>query len=808
MMAPVPPGNLAEELDRLLVETDTSVRSLARQSGVSRRTLENWLSGRTLQPRRAEPLLRVAVALRLTRQETDRLLHAANQPKLNQLQQKGVALPRQLMTPERRADSLPRHNLPAATTPFVGRQAARRELAALLAQPDVRLVTVGGLGGSGKTRLALETTRQLVERFEHGVYFVPLDSAGDEAGFWSTIRGALNVPGDPTGSTQDLVENYLRNKELLLVLDDFEHLLPLAHVVRRLLEQTPRLTLLVTSRQALTLQAEHLYILDGLSWEEGVASPAYRLFIQTARRHVPDFAPSSAEIEAINQLCARVEGLPLALELTASWMNVLSPTAVLHRLDSDLLRSTVNTIDRAPRQKSLWHLFDYSWQMLSADEQEAAMRLAILRGTFLPEMAMALADRGPSLLQRLVQSSFVRRVDGNRLQIHPLVRQFLAEQAMETGLTRAMQEERFAEITLDWVARECGLLRETFEAIHYQRISAEWAHFERAWWLAVEQERTDLLESCLEILHYFESRGTWSQGIELFDETRHRLSYVSERMQARLDEATAIMLLRLFDIQTAINLARRSLKTLEELGVAEDDMAGTYARLVLHSARYVFIHRNFDDELATSIRQISNGRLDVLAGIASHIGYGIAAFGREEFAHALHHFHEILSTYGPDLYTVPVTRCFMGLAYQALEQESSAREQFRLGLEGGLQIGVYPAVVVATYELRLMESDDPTFEQVKETIEGLALQLGSRRAVGQIAIHNAIEYFNLGLFNRGRRLARIAMSMLWNEVDNAERNRNLAAVLKAYSAFGLARSAPRLVDMLAPKIELAEITGD
>ncbi len=808
MMASVRPRNLAEELDRLLVETDTSVRSLARQSGVSRRTLENWLSGRTLQPRRAEPLLRVAVALRLTRQETDRLLYAANQPRLNQLQQKGVALPRQLMTPERRADSLPRHNLPAATTPFVGRQTARRDLAALLAQPDVRLVTVGGLGGSGKTRLALETARQQVGRFEHGVYFVPLDSAGDEAGFWSTIRDALNVPGDPTSSTQDLVENYLRNKELLLMLDDFEHLLPLAHVVRRLLEQTPRLTLLVTSRQALTLQAEHLYILDGLSWEEGVASPAYRLFIQTARRHVPDFAPSSAEIEAINQLCARVEGLPLALELTASWMNVLSPTAVLHRLDSDLLRSTVNTIDRAPRQKSLWHLFDYSWQMLSADEQEAAMRLSILRGSFMPEAALDLIGKGPSLLQRLVQSSFVRRTDSNRLHIHPLVRQFLAEQAAETGLTRSLLEERFMEVTLAWAARQCGLLRETFEVTYYQRLSAEWAHFERAWWFAVDRGREELLELCLDIITYFEARGTWGQGITLFDDTLQRLPSVSRRMQARLDEAKAIMLLRLYELSDAVKLARRGLQAIEEIGIVGDNGAGIYARMVLYTAKYALSHRLFDDTVAAGLFKIAGGRFDIWAEMTTLHGYGIAAFNRGEFDVAIDCFQRTVDLHGATLYTVPACHCFVGFALQALDQNTAARERFQLALNKGLEINVYPPVVVATYELRRLAGDEPTLEQARASLEQLALSVGSRRAVAQVAVHVAVQYFNLGLFDRGRQLSRIGMGMLWNEVDNAERNRNLAAVLKAYSAFGLARSAPRLVDMLAPKIELAEITGD
>ncbi|MFN2140117.1 MAG: hypothetical protein ACK2U5_06535, partial [Candidatus Promineifilaceae bacterium] len=219
--------SFAEEFERVLIETDTSIRRLSRLSDIPRRTLENWLYGRSQRPRHVEPVLAIANALHLPAHDADRLLMSAGHPSLAELQRQKKSLPPELLedwqlAPDRlmgqkSASLSEQHNLPATTTSFLGRNGIREDLASLIRRPDLRLVTVTGLGGAGKTRLALETARSLVGFFDHGVYFVALDNVDDADGFWEAILEGLDIPSDGVNSAQQLVENYLQNKQILLL---------------------------------------------------------------------------------------------------------------------------------------------------------------------------------------------------------------------------------------------------------------------------------------------------------------------------------------------------------------------------------------------------------------------------------------------------------------------------------------------------------------------------------------------------------------------------------------------------------------
>lgn len=807
-------SNFAAEFERVLRESDTSVRRLARLSGVSRRTLENWRYGQTSRPRHVEPILQIARALDLSAAQTDRLLAAAGHPTLDRLRTRGWTcieellgswrLPPNTLHGQRSAALGVRHNLPAATTPFLGRKTMGEEVAGLLRKRELRLVTIGGLGGVGKTRLALETAHTLRSRYDHGVYFVPLDNIFDAPGFWAAIRDGLDIPAGGAAAVQGLVLDYLENKQILLLLDNFEHLLPLASEISLLLARTSRLTLLVTSRRALDLQAEQLYLLEGLSCTAGTESPAYALFLQTARRRLPGYEPTPENAADILALCRAVSGLPLALELAGTWIDLLSPRQILDRLQSDLRAVGHNGADRPPRQRSLWHLFDYSWQMLSAAEQKAAQHLSVLHGTFTTPMAMAIAGCTAADLKRLLQSAFVRQSTGTRLMIHPLVRQFLMETAAEERLDRESLEETFMDEVLHWASRESGLLRETLKSVHYRNLHAEWQHIERAWWLAAARGRSDLLESCWDLIVYFEVRATYLQGRALFEATRLQFPAEERRLQARIDEALAVFAARLLELPRSFQLAKRALQTYEDLGIdLEQDTAGKYAQVVLITGEYALNQAQASPRLKRALREVTQGYLATFSSLTLTMLDGVAASSEGNHGAALQAFEQARALSGQDAFTYPILCCFMGIMLRHLGREAQAHEQFASGLERGLALDIYPAVVAATYELRLLAGDDPTTEQCRAALERLALEMGSRRTVGHVAKAAAIQYLNLGDTACARQMTRIGVGMLWEEVNTAERAHLLSTVAQAYIAAGLIKKAPQLVSLLGPKMEQA-----
>ena len=226
--------------------------------------------------------------------------------------------------------SAPLHNLPVQSTSFVGRQTELAELTQLLNEPAVRLVTILGLGGTGKTRLALATATTQLDHFSHGVYFVSLAPLSEPEAIISAIAEAVDYPFQSDGrSPQQQVLDYLHQKQILLILDNFEHLLDGVELVTGILQIAPKVKILATSRERLQLRQEHRYPLHGLDVleqggpESGGVAAAVELFVQSARRVQPNFEVSARESPHLSRICHLVEGMPLALELAAVWVEVL-----------------------------------------------------------------------------------------------------------------------------------------------------------------------------------------------------------------------------------------------------------------------------------------------------------------------------------------------------------------------------------------------------------------------------------------------------------------------------------------------------
>jgi len=306
-------------------------------------------------------------------------------------------------------------NLPVPATPFLGRERELGEVGEALARSDVRLLTLTGAGGSGKTRLALQAAAEAADDYPQGVWWVPLAPVREPDEVVATAARALGTGGS--------LEDAVGDRRLLLLLDNFEHVIEAAPELTALLAKCPNLDVTVTSRERLQLDGEHVYPVPVLDRSE-----ARELFAARARAVRPDFEPNGS----LDELCASLDDLPLALELAAARTTVLSTEQLLSRLGArlDLLKGGR---DAEVRQQTLRATIEWSYDLLDPDEQRLFARLAVFRGACTLEAAEGICDADIDQLQSLVDKSLVRIRDEDRFWMLETIHEFAAERLCESG---------------------------------------------------------------------------------------------------------------------------------------------------------------------------------------------------------------------------------------------------------------------------------------------------------------------------------------------------------------------------------------
>jgi predicted ATPase/DNA-binding SARP family transcriptional activator len=341
------------------------------------------------------------------------------------------------------------HNLPTALTPFIGRTRALAEIRGRLAR-GARLLTLVGPGGMGKTRLALEVGRQELAAYPDGVVFVALAALQSPTALAATLVTTLATTlgvalqgGDP----RTTVVQFLQSRRLLLILDNFEHLLAgsneAVELVMALLQTAPLVQILVTSREHLQLRSEQLFQVQPLTiaaqatLAEAAANSAVRLFVQSAQAVQADFQLTAANLAAVLRICRLVQGMPLGLELAAAQVGVLSLPAIADAIAQSAAFLAVEWHDLPERQRSMRAVFAWSWQLLTAEEQRVLRQMSIFQGGFERMAAEAVTDATLPLLRHLCHKSLVQvqeKATGEvRYTLHELVRQFAAEELHAAG---------------------------------------------------------------------------------------------------------------------------------------------------------------------------------------------------------------------------------------------------------------------------------------------------------------------------------------------------------------------------------------
>jgi len=426
-------------------------------------------------------------------------------------------------------------NLPARTSALIGRERELAEVTAALREPGARLLTLTGPGGTGKTRLAVESARSLLGEFPDGVFAVDLSPLSDPALIASPAAQALGVVEPPAGSLADALARHLCGRRLLLLLDNFEHLLEGAPLVSALLAASAGLVVLATSRAPLRLSAEREYAVEPLEVpafmslpppDELARVPAVALFVERARQARPSFALTGGNAGAVAEVCRRLDGLPLAIELAAARVKILTPRAMLERLDHSLRLLTGGARDLPNRQQTMRGAIRWSYDLLGEAERAVLRRLAVFAGGCTLEAAEAVCG-GDVLdaLSSLVEKSLLRRRERGegeaRFTMLEVVREFALE-ALEAGgeaeEVRRLHAEFYAGLAEDAEPElRAGRSARSFETLEREhdnlRAAVEWG---------LGHQPETALRIVGAIYNFWFRRGYLSEGVKLTGQALER----------------------------------------------------------------------------------------------------------------------------------------------------------------------------------------------------------------------------------------------------------------------------------------------
>ncbi len=432
------------------------------------------------------------------------------------------------------------HNLPPQLTPFIGRHDELAEITRLLSDPACRLLTLTGPGGIGKTRLAIEAARTMFAPPLHAmgrgvgggdaIYFIPLQPLTSPDFIVPTIADAIGFQFYQGSDIKQQLLDFFRDKSMLLVLDNLEHLLDGVHLLSEILAAAPDVRILATSRERLNLLEEWVYEARQLNYPANEtetdieAYDAVQLFVQHARRIQADFALTALQKPAVIRICRLVGGMPLGIELAAAWVRALSCTAIAEEIarSMDILETPMRNVE--PRHRTMRAVVEPTWLRLSDNERAVYMKLSVFRGGFTREAAEYVAGATLRILSALVDKSLSRVDAGGRYHLHELLRQYAEEQLEISGEAEATRDCHM-NCYADFMSQRQTQIRGHRQLAVLDEIEADFNNIRVAWLRAIQQKNADALTGFLESLRSFcIMRGRFHEGEELFRRAQEQLA--------------------------------------------------------------------------------------------------------------------------------------------------------------------------------------------------------------------------------------------------------------------------------------------
>lgn len=508
------------------------------------------------------------------------------------------------------------HTLPIPPTPLLGRGAEVEAIETRLADPNCRLITILGPGGSGKTHLALAVGARLIKSqpplFADGLYFVPLNPLRTIDALPFTIAHHLGYQFHKDSPPLWQLLDYLASQKLLLILDNFEHLLASlssegaageTNLLTGILRAAPGIKLMVTSRVRLNLREEQLHPLSGIEFPAAEAEinlraesfPAVELFIQSVRRVSPNFAPDDAGLAAIVEICRQVRGLPLGILLAASWATTLSPAEIATRLASDAGEAETGLdlletgwADFPVRHRSLRRVFAYSWNLLAPRKRAALANLSIFRGSFSLQAAQQVGDARLHDLRSLVEHSLVQRAPSGRYEIHELLRQFARNELDNVAEVRDRHTAYYAARLEGWAAD----IKDERQMAAIEALDLEIDNARAAWDWAVAQGNLAIIDQTIDgLCSYYDWRYRLPEGLSACQALVERLKNPEPLMQisqVNRIRAKALTWQSVFDYAgESESLLRQSLAYLDDPATDQEEAQSERAFTLYHLARIV-----------------------------------------------------------------------------------------------------------------------------------------------------------------------------------------------------------------------------
>jgi predicted ATPase/transcriptional regulator with XRE-family HTH domain len=429
---------------------------------------------------------------------------------------------------------------PIPLTSLIGREQELRAILQQLQDPACRLLTLMGPGGVGKTRLAMEVAQGLQETFEFGASFVSLAGTNASEFIVPAIAESLGFAFSGTITLKEQLFNDLKEINILLILDNLEHLLDGIEVLDELLEAAPKVKLLTTSREQLNLRTEWTFEIQGLPVptasdpKDLETNSAVALFLQRTKQTKVDFRPTTADLGFIKHICQLVEGLPLGLELAATWVNTLSCEEIATEIERGLDFLKTSKRDLPQRHRSIIAVFDYSWKLLSAEEQNVLKKLSVFHGGFQRIAADQVAKAPLSVLSSLVSKSFIRRNDAQtgRFDQHELVRQYAARHLREDLRYETSARDRHSVYYLNLWSESEHQLKSAKQREILRELTTEIDNFRTAWDWAIHQKQfREVGASLRAFLILYDLRGWYPEGIERLEALIQALHSQSEHAE-------------------------------------------------------------------------------------------------------------------------------------------------------------------------------------------------------------------------------------------------------------------------------------
>ena len=474
------------------------------------------------------------------------------------------------------------HNLPPPKTSFIGRDEDLVNIANQLAREDCRLLTLHGMGGIGKSRLAIQAGNDQLRlgTFQDGICFVPLDALSLADLIPSSIAEAMGLELQGQDDTLSQVKRFIGEKHILLILDNYEHLTDAALLPSELLEACQNIKLIITSREVLNVEEEWVVTLKGLlfptpevSLEDAKHYEAVNLFVQRAKRAKSNFYLEEENYQTVIEICSLVEGAPLALELATIWIRAVPLKEIAKEIRQNL--STFNDAKRnvSTRHQSSHAVLEQSWRLLNEKERSVAKKLSVFRGGFTREAASFVAEAALPNLVSLVDKSLITLTTDARYEYHPMVNQFFQERLSEQPNDEHQAKSRHAEYAFDVLTKHC-LLGEN-SLTNLRLIETEMSNILAAWHYAIKNNQLHLYTYPEDLVLYFDRKVQYDLGIKTYDsalQSQHTNQFNVSSLRVALLIDQAWLLIKAGRIRKATENAKNSLEMARGIGAPQLEM--------------------------------------------------------------------------------------------------------------------------------------------------------------------------------------------------------------------------------------------